>query len=80
MTMKIPTYEEFLKDNGLDRDVSTEQSYKALLFKIIRVALDNMILEVHQNQKECSVEQMYSLASMFYALNSFFFIPKKANE
>ena len=74
--MKIPTYEEFLKDNGLNRDELSEQYYKELLSKIIRVALDNMMVAVHQNQKECSLEQMYNLASMFYGLNSFFFIPQ----
>lgn len=75
--MKIPTYQEFLTENMLKDEDAAKIWYKELLAKIIRVSLDNMMANVHQHQKECTVEQMYSIAAMFHALNSFFVIPKE---
>ena len=79
--MTIPTYQEYLKGNRLyPEDPSAEQLYKELLSKIIRVALNNMMLNVHQNQKEASVDQLHSLAVMFHTMSSSFVVTKKDNN
>ena len=75
--MTIPTYQEYHVASGPE---STEEQYKNLLAKIIRTALDNMMLNVHQNQKEASVDQFHSLAVMFHTMSSSFVVTKKDNN
>ena len=74
--MTIPTYQEFQRDN-MQTGEAAEIAYKDLLARMIRVALDNMMLNVHQNQKECSVEQFHSLAVMFHTMSSLFVVTEK---
>ena len=59
---------------------AAEIAYKDLLSRIIRTALDNMMLNVHQNQKEASVDQLHSLAVMFHTMSSSFFVVTKKDN
>ena len=77
--MTIPTYQEFQRDN-MQTGEAAEIAYKDLLSRIIRTALDNMMLNVHQNQKEASVDQLHSLAVMFHTMSSSFVVTKKDNN
>ena len=74
--MTVPAYQEYLKEGGLASEAE-EADYKDLLARIIRVALDNMMLNVHQNQKEASVGQLHSLAVMFHTMSASFFVVTK---
>ena len=79
--MSIPTYQEYKNDfRSETTPEEAEQAYKDLLSRIIRTALDNMMLNVHQNQKEASVEQLHSLAVMFHTMSSSFVVTKKDNH
>ena len=76
--MTIPTYQEYKNDFGSEiTHEEAEQAYKDFLSRIIRASLDNMMLNVHQNQKEASVEQLHSLAVMFHTMSASFFVVTK---